>query len=61
MPLVIPLQTNILELKEQSAALAQKGVKKDSRITTLELNYAQKSEEVTQLEAELKRVMMTLY
>ena len=45
-----------MDLKEHASQLASSGLKKDSKITTLEINLAQTKEELTQAEEELKKV-----
>ncbi|XP_063049104.1 ELKS/Rab6-interacting/CAST family member 1-like [Engraulis encrasicolus] len=48
-------ETNLLDLKEHASSLASGGLKKDSKIKTLEISLEQKKEECVQLENQLKK------
>ncbi|XP_071815603.1 ELKS/Rab6-interacting/CAST family member 1-like isoform X1 [Apostichopus japonicus] len=48
-------ESGLLDLKEHASQLASAGLKKDSKITTLEINLAQTKEELCQAEEELKK------
>lgn len=48
-------ESSLMDLKEHASQLASSGLKKDSKITTLEINLAQTKEELTQAEEELKK------
>ncbi|XP_072290502.1 ELKS/Rab6-interacting/CAST family member 1-like isoform X2 [Eucyclogobius newberryi] len=48
-------ETNLLDLKEHASSLASSGLKKDSKLKTLEISLEQKREECLKLENHLKR------
>ncbi|XP_035676573.1 ELKS/Rab6-interacting/CAST family member 1-like isoform X7 [Branchiostoma floridae] len=48
-------QSNLLDLKEHASSLASAGLKKDSRLKQLEIQLSQKTEEVNELEMQVKR------
>ncbi|XP_078678455.1 ELKS/Rab6-interacting/CAST family member 1-like isoform X6 [Branchiostoma floridae x Branchiostoma belcheri] len=48
-------QSNLLDLKEHASSLASNGLKKDSRLKQLEIQLSQKTEEVNELEMQVKR------
>lgn len=50
------LQTSLLDLKEHASSLASSGLKKDSKLKSLEITLEQKKEECLKLENQLKRV-----
>lgn len=50
------LQTSLLDLKEHASSLASSGLKKDSKLKSLEIALEQKREECLKLENQLKRV-----
>lgn len=50
------LQTSLLDLKEHASSLASSGLKKDSKLKSLEIALEQKKEECLKLENQLKRV-----
>jgi ELKS/RAB6-interacting/CAST family protein 1 len=45
-----------LDLKEHASSLASSGLKKDSRLKTLEIALEQKKEECLKMESQLKKV-----
>lgn len=49
-------QTSLLDLKEHASSLASSGLKKDSKLKSLEIALEQKREECLKLENQLKRV-----
>lgn len=49
-------QTSLLDLKEHASSLASSGLKKDSKLKSLEIALEQKKEECLKLENQLKRV-----
>lgn len=49
-------QTCLLDLKEHASSLASSGLKKDSKLKSLEITLEQKKEECLKLENHLKRV-----
>ncbi|XP_041460662.1 ELKS/Rab6-interacting/CAST family member 1-like isoform X3 [Lytechinus variegatus] len=49
-------EASFLDLKEHASTVASGALKKDSRITTLEIQLAQKTEELIQAESELKKL-----
>uniref|UniRef100_A0A8C6WPJ7 ELKS/RAB6-interacting/CAST family member 1a n=1 Tax=Neogobius melanostomus TaxID=47308 RepID=A0A8C6WPJ7_9GOBI len=49
-------ETSLLDLKEHASSLASSGLKKDSKLKTLEISLGQKREECLKLESQLKRV-----
>ncbi|XP_044272947.1 ELKS/Rab6-interacting/CAST family member 1 isoform X7 [Varanus komodoensis] len=48
-------ETTLLDLKEHASSLASSGLKKDSRLKTLEIALEQKKEECLKLESQLKK------
>ncbi|XP_062990976.1 ELKS/Rab6-interacting/CAST family member 1 isoform X3 [Elgaria multicarinata webbii] len=48
-------ETTLLDLKEHASSLASSGLKKDSRLKTLEITLEQKKEECLKLESQLKK------
>lgn len=54
------LQTSLLDLKEHASSLASSGLKKDSKLKSLEITLEQKREECLKLENQLKRVEVPL-
>lgn len=53
-------QASVLDLKEHASSLASSGLKKDSKLKSLEIALEQKKEECTKLENQLKKVSQTL-
>lgn len=51
------VQTSLLDLKEHASSLASSGLKKDSKLKSLEIALEQKREECLKLENQLKRVL----
>lgn len=49
-------QASLLDLKEHASSLASSGLKKDSRLKTLEIALEQKKEECLKMESQLKKV-----
>lgn len=56
LPVGVCLQTSLLDLKEHASSLASSGLKKDSKLKSLEITLEQKREECLKLENQLKRV-----
>lgn len=50
------MQTSLLDLKEHASSLASSGLKKDSKLKSMEITLEQKREECLKLENQLKRV-----
>ncbi|XP_072529015.1 ELKS/Rab6-interacting/CAST family member 1 isoform X2 [Salminus brasiliensis] len=48
-------ETSLLDLKEHASSLASSGLKKDSKLKSLEINLEQKKEECIKLENQLKK------
>ncbi|XP_070612566.1 ELKS/Rab6-interacting/CAST family member 1 isoform X2 [Erythrolamprus reginae] len=48
-------ETTLLDLKEHASSLASAGLKKDSRLKTLDIAFEQKKEECLKLESQLKK------
>ncbi|KAL0968397.1 hypothetical protein UPYG_G00266320 [Umbra pygmaea] len=48
-------ETNLLDLKEHASSLASSGLKKDSKLKSMEISLEQKKEECVKLENHLKR------
>uniref|UniRef100_A0A3B3H8H6 ELKS/RAB6-interacting/CAST family member 1a n=1 Tax=Oryzias latipes TaxID=8090 RepID=A0A3B3H8H6_ORYLA len=48
-------ETSLLDLKEHASSLASSGLKKDSKLKSMEINLEQKREECLKLENQLKR------
>ncbi|XP_071961332.1 ELKS/Rab6-interacting/CAST family member 1-like isoform X2 [Antedon mediterranea] len=51
---------NLMDMKEHASTMVSTSLKKESKITTLEINLAQKTEELVQLESELEKLEGTL-
>lgn len=49
-------QTSLLDLKEHASSLASSGLKKDSKLKSLEITLEQKKEECLKLENQLRKV-----
>ncbi|CDQ73468.1 unnamed protein product [Oncorhynchus mykiss] len=49
-------ETNLLDLKEHASSLASSGLKKDSKLKTMEISLEQRKEACLKLENQLKRV-----
>lgn len=52
----VSVQTSLLDLKEHASSLASSGLKKDSKLKSLEIALEQKREECLKFESQLKRV-----
>lgn len=50
------VQTSLLDLKEHASSLASSGLKKDSKLKSMEIAFEQKREECLKVENQLKRV-----
>jgi len=50
------VQTSLLDLKEHASSLASSGLKKDSKLKSMEIALEQKREECLKVENQLKRV-----
>lgn len=50
------LQSSLIDLKEHASSLASAGLKRDSKLKSLEIAIEQKKEECSKLEAQLKKV-----
>ncbi|XP_073693803.1 ELKS/Rab6-interacting/CAST family member 1 [Garra rufa] len=48
-------EASLLDLKEHASSLASSGLKKDSKLKSLEISFEQKKEECTKLESQLKK------
>lgn len=57
--LALCLQSSLIDLKEHASSLASSGLKKDSKLKTLEIAIEQKKEECTKLETQLQKVSAT--
>lgn len=53
---LLSVQNSLLDLKEHASSLASSGLKKDSKLKTLEIALEQRREECSKLENQLKRV-----
>ncbi|XP_033115269.1 ELKS/Rab6-interacting/CAST family member 1-like [Anneissia japonica] len=53
-------EASLMNVKEHASSMVSTSLKKDSKITTLEINLAQKTEELIQLESELEKLEGTL-
>ncbi len=53
-------QASLLDLKEHASSLASSGLKKDSKLKSLEITLEQKREECTKFESQLKKVSQTI-
>ena len=49
-------QSSLIDLKEHASSLASAGLKRDSKLKSLEIAIEQKKEECSKLEAQLKKV-----
>ena len=49
-------QSSLIDLKEHAYSLASAGLKRDSKLKSLEIAIEQKKEECSKLEAQLKKV-----
>lgn len=49
-------QSSLIDLKEHASSLASAGLKRDSKLKSLEIAIEQKKEECNKLEAQLKKV-----
>lgn len=54
--LYILLQSSLIDLKEHASSLASSGLKKDSKLKSLEIAIEQKKEECSKLETQLQKV-----
>lgn len=54
--LSVHLQSNLIDLKEHASSLASSGLKKDSKLKSLEIAIEQKKEECSKLETQLQKV-----
>ncbi|XP_055503498.1 ERC protein 2 [Leucoraja erinacea] len=54
-------ESSLIDLKEHASSLASTGLKKDSRLKTLEIAIEQKKEECSKLEAQLKKQAEQLF
>ena len=52
-------QSSLIDLKEHASSLASAGLKRDSKLKSLEIAIEQKKEECSKLEAQLKKVRLT--
>ncbi|XP_041111384.1 ELKS/Rab6-interacting/CAST family member 1 isoform X9 [Polyodon spathula] len=50
-------ETSLLDLKERASSLASSGLKKDSKLKSLEMALDQKKEEILKLETQLKKAL----
>lgn len=50
------LQSSLIDLKEHASSLASSGLKKDSKLKSLEIAIEQKKEECSKLETQLQKV-----
>ncbi|KAK6482872.1 ELKS/Rab6-interacting/CAST family member 1 isoform X2 [Huso huso] len=50
-------ETSLLDLKERASSLASSGLKKDSKLKSLEIALDQKKEEILKLETQLKKAL----
>lgn len=58
--LLIIFQSSLIDLKEHASSLASAGLKRDSKLKSLEIAIEQKKEECSKLEAQLKKVSSIL-
>lgn len=56
----VHLQSNLIDLKEHASSLASSGLKKDSKLKSLEIAIEQKKEECSKLETQLQKVGLSL-
>lgn len=54
--LLVIFQSSLIDLKEHASSLASAGLKRDSKLKSLEIAIEQKKEECSKLEAQLKKV-----
>lgn len=54
--LSVHLQSSLIDLKEHASSLASSGLKKDSKLKSLEIAIEQKKEECSKLETQLQKV-----
>lgn len=52
----VSFQAGLIDLKEHASSLASSGLKKDSKLKSLEIAIEQKKEECSKLETQLKKV-----
>lgn len=55
-PALSSFQSSLIDLKEHASSLASAGLKRDSKLKSLEIAIEQKKEECSKLEAQLKKV-----
>lgn len=60
MPSSVHLQSSLIDLKEHASSLASSGLKKDSKLKSLEIAIEQKKEECSKLETQLQKVGVLL-
>lgn len=58
--LLVIFQSSLIDLKEHASSLASAGLKRDSKLKSLEIAIEQKKEECSKLEAQLKKVSSIL-
>lgn len=58
--LSVDLQSSLIDLKEHASSLASSGLKKDSKLKSLEIAIEQKKEECSKLETQLQKVGLCL-
>lgn len=58
--LLVIFQSSLIDLKEHASSLASAGLKRDSKLKSLEIAIEQKKEECSKLEAQLKKVSCIL-
>lgn len=58
--LSVHLQSSLIDLKEHASSLASSGLKKDSKLKSLEIAIEQKKEECSKLETQLQKVGLRL-
>lgn len=58
--LSVHLQSSLIDLKEHASSLASSGLKKDSKLKSLEIAIEQKKEECSKLETQLQKVGLHL-
>lgn len=57
---MVIFQSSLIDLKEHASSLASAGLKRDSKLKSLEIAIEQKKEECSKLEAQLKKVSSIL-
>lgn len=57
---LVVFQSSLIDLKEHASSLASAGLKRDSKLKSLEIAIEQKKEECSKLEAQLKKVSSIL-